>query len=119
MARGEPIRVEEQRMVKATFHHFGVPTSIKKGEETYLEGGKVYITDPEKHPFRVEFLRFDADSPLPAELQSGPHAAFLVDSLDEALKDQEVILPPFDATAELRCAFIKDGDALIEVMEKR
>jgi len=31
----------------------------------------------------------------------------------------EVILPPFDATDELRCAFIKDGEAVIEVMEKR
>lgn len=106
-------------MFNATFHHFGVPTSQRKGEENYIEGAKVYVTDPEKHPFRVEFLRFEADSPLPAAIQSGPHAAFLVDSLDEALEGQEVILPPFDATYELRCAFIKDGGAVIEVMEKR
>lgn len=106
-------------MVSATFHHFGVPTSVKMGEENYIEGAKVYVTDPEKHPFRVEFLRFDVDSPLPDAVKSGPHAAFLVDSLDAALEGQEVIIPPFDATYELRCAFVKNGDAVIEVMERK
>ena len=106
-------------MAAAQFHHFGVPTSVKRENENYIEGAKVYVTDPEAHPYRVEFLRFDADSPMPPEIMNGPHAAFLVDSLDEALIAQEVILPPFDATYELRCAFIKDGDAVIEVMEKR
>ncbi len=106
-------------MATAQFHHFGVPTSVKRDGENYIEGAKVHVTDPEAHPFRVEFLRFDADSPMPAEIINGPHAAFLVDSLDEALAGKEVILPPFDATYELRCAFIKDGDAVIEVMEKR
>ena len=40
-------------------------------------------------------------------------------NIDEALKGQNVIIPPFDATAELRCAFIMDGEAVIEVMQKR
>ena len=103
----------------AQFHHFGVPTTEKQPEETYLEGAKVYITDPEKHPYRVEFLRFEEGTPMPAELCNGPHAAFLVDSLDAALVGQNVLIPPFDATDELRCAFITDGPALIELMEKR
>lgn len=106
-------------MVSATFHHFGVPTSVKMGEENYIEGAKVHVTDPEKHPFRIEFLRFDADSGMPDVLKNGAHAAFLVDSLEAALAGQEVLIPPFDATDELRCAFIKDGDAVIEVMEKK
>jgi len=50
---------------------------------------------------------------------SHPHAAFIVPSLDAALEGQNVIVPPFDATDTLRCAFIKDGDAVIELMERR
>lgn len=86
---------------------------------TYLEGGKVHISDPEAHPYRIEFLCFDADSPMPEAIKTRPHVAFLVSSLDTALAGQNVILPPFDATDELRCAFIQDGEAVIELMEKR
>ena len=106
-------------MASSEFHHFGVPTSAKGDNEAYIEGGKVYATDPESHPYRVEFLRFEPDSPLPEAVRTQPHAAFIVPDLDKALEGQNVILPPFDATPELRVAFIQDGDAVIEVMEKR
>ena len=106
-------------MASAEFHHFGVPTSAKGADEGYVEGAKVYVTNPENHPFRVEFLRFEADSPLPEAVRPRPHAAFLVPNLNEALDGKNVIIPPFDSTAELRCAFIMDGEAVIEVMEKK
>ena len=106
-------------MASSGFHHYGVPTSAKHDNETYIEGGKVYATNPEAHPYRVEFLRFEADSPLPEAVRTQPHAAFIVDSLDDALKGQEVVIPPFDATPQFRVAFINDGGALIEVMENR
>ena len=101
------------------FHHFGVPTSVKSEAETFLEGAKVYITDPETHPFRVEFLRFEADSPMPEALKTTCHAAFIVSNLDEALAGKTVLIPPFDATDKLRCAFVTDGDALVELMQYR
>lgn len=100
------------------FHHFGVPTQDKHEDETYIESARVYITNPETHPFRVEFLRFEADSPMPQEVCAKPHAAFLVDCLEEALAGQTVVIEPFLATENLRCAFIKDGDAIIEVMQR-
>lgn len=106
-------------MASAQFHHFGVPTDVKSADESYIEGAKVFVTNPEAHPYRVEFLRFEAGSPMPSEVCSQPHAAFIVPSLDEALKGQNVIIPPFDATEKLRCAFIKDGAAIIELMENR
>ena len=106
-------------MASGEFHHLGVPTSATYDNETYIEGAKVYATNPDAHPYRVEFLRFDADSPLPEAIRTRSHAAFIVGNLDAALEGQNVILPPFDATDTLRVAFIMDGDALIELMEKR
>jgi hypothetical protein len=100
------------------FKHYGVPTTQQQDDELYIEGAGVYITDPEAHPYNVEFLRFEADSPMPQEIQTKPHAAFLVDDLDKALEGKDVILEPFDATETLRVAFIVDGDALIELMEE-
>ncbi|MDQ1256935.1 MAG: hypothetical protein QG656_1535 [Candidatus Hydrogenedentes bacterium] len=101
------------------FHHYGVPTAAKSANEVYIAGGGVYATDPEAHPFRVEFLRFDADSPLPKVVQDHPHAAFVVDDLDAAVTGMNVIIPPFDATDVFRCAFVQDGDAVIELMQRR
>ncbi|MFP4055232.1 MAG: hypothetical protein ACLF0G_00005 [Candidatus Brocadiia bacterium] len=101
----------------AEFHHFGVPTSTKQENETYLEGAKVYITDPESHPYRVEFLRFEADSPLPEAVRTQAHAAFVVDDLDAALAGQNVVIPPFEPMEGLRAAFIQDGAAVIELMQ--
>jgi len=106
-------------MAACTFHHFGVPTTVQGNNENYIEGGKVHVTDPDSHPYRVEFLRFEPDSPLPEAIRTRPHAAFLVDNMEVALAGRNVILEPFDATDELRVAFIMDGDAVIEIMEKR
>ena len=106
-------------MALGEFHHFGVPTSAQTDGENFLDGAKVYVTNPETHPFNVEFLRFMPDSPLPDAVKTQPHAAFIVPDMDAALAGREVIIPPFDATDELRCAFILDGDAVIELMVRR
>jgi hypothetical protein len=106
-------------MAQSQFHHLGVPVSTTQENEIFIEGGKVHITDPEAHPYRVEYLRFEPDSPMPQDVQTKAHAAFMVDSLDAALKGQNVIIEPFDATEDLRVAFINDRGAVIELMEER
>jgi len=103
----------------AQFHHVGVPTRARKPKAVYIDGAKVHITDPGDHPYRFEFLRFEPGSPMPEALQKGPHVAYMVDDIDAALKGEKVIVPPFDATPRLRCAFIlKDGVA-VEVMQAK
>lgn len=106
-------------MAAIEFNHFGVPTSVKSENENYFEDIKVYATDPETHPYRVEFLRFEADSPLHEAVRTRPHAAFLVPNLDAAIEGQDVIIPPFDVNDVLRVAFIQDKEAVIELMEKK
>lgn len=106
-------------MALGTFHHYGVPTSANLKDPIYLKEAKVHITDAGKHPYNVEFLRFEPGSPMPEVVRTRPHAAFIVEDLDKALKGQNVIIPPFNATEELRVAFVTDGDAVLELMEKR
>ena len=101
----------------STFHHFGVPTHTKQDNETYLDGAKVFITDPESHPYRVEFLRFEEDSPMHKDIINNPHAAFMVPDIEAAMKGKKVIVDPFDATESLRVAFINDNGAVIELMQ--
>ena len=102
----------------AQFHHVGVPTSTKQPKETYLEGGKVSITDPGANPYQFEYLRFEPGSPLPEIMQKNPHVAYMVDDLGAALKGEKVILPPFDPMPGLRVAFIVKDGVVVELMQK-
>ncbi|NQT87686.1 hypothetical protein HQ560_13030 [bacterium] len=102
----------------ATFKHFGVPTQTVQENETYIEGAKVYVTDPDANEYKIEFVRCEAGCPMPEIIQTTPHAAYMVDDLAAAMAGKEEVLAPFEATDTLRVAFIKDGDALIELMEE-
>ena len=61
--------------------------------------------------FKLKQLKYEV-------VKTKPHAAFMVDDLDAALAGKDVVIPPFDATEDLRVAFLADGDALIEVMQR-
>ena len=101
----------------SNFHHFGVPVSVEQENEIYIEGAKVFITDSESHPYRIEYLRFEKDSPMHEDVINNPHAGFTVDDLEAALEGKNVIIEPFDATETLRVAFINDKGAIIELMQ--
>ena len=101
----------------AKFHHFGVPTQDQHDGEMHLEGAKVYVTDPEQHPYNVEFVRCEPDCPMPEIIQTTPHAGFMVDDLEAAVEGQEIVLPITPIDESLSIAFIKNGDALLELMQ--
>ena len=100
------------------FSHIGIPTSIAREGETYLEGGGVYITDFNSHPNKIEWLRFDDSSPLPEVLKTVAHVAFEVDDLDAALAGNDVLIEPFEPFEGLKVAFILDDGAPVEFMQK-
>jgi hypothetical protein len=99
------------------YDHFGVPSTTKQENEILYGDIKTYATSPDDHDFRVEFLRFEEGCPLPKELQTMCHTAFIVDDLEEAMKGYKVIMEPFNVTETLTCAFIMDDKALIELMQ--
>jgi len=101
-----------------TFHHVGIPSGQVRPGETYLEAARLYVTDAAANPYQIEWLRFETDSPMPVELKSGPHVAFLVDNLDQAMAGKPVLVEPFVPMPGLRVGFIKDDGAIVELMEK-
>ena len=46
------------------FHHYGMPTTEKQPGEVYVEATKVWVTDPLAHPLKIEYLRYEPDSPV-------------------------------------------------------
>ena len=103
------------------FHHIGVPTKIKHENETYLEASKVYITDPDTHPYHIEWCRWMPGSESPELLRTTTHIAFLVKSVDAELAKydkKDIFIEPFEPFAGAKVAFINHEGTLIELLQK-
>lgn len=99
------------------FSHIGIPTSEPKPQENYLEEAKLYVTDFNDSEHKIEWLRFEADSPLPELLKTTAHVAYMVDDLNAAMSGQEVLMEPFSPVEGLLVGFIISEGAPIELMQ--
>lgn len=99
------------------YHHVGIPTSEPKPGERYLEFAKTFIVGHEKSEFGVEWMRFEADAPIPALVRQVPHVAFEVGDLDAELEGREILIAPNSPSKGVRVAFIVENGAPIELME--
>jgi len=101
------------------FDHVGIVTTEKKPDEIFIAPTRVWITDFQKHPYRIEWLRFEPDSPVTGPTRVGPHVAYRVESIAEASKGLKVLLEPFDVGFAVVAFFQTDDGAVIELMEYR
>lgn len=99
------------------FDHVGVPTDQKQPGELYVPATKVWITDPAQHPHRIEYLRFEPDTPVSGPVRDLPHMAFRVEKLEPEMQGAEILLGPFHATDTLRVVFVLRDGAVFEFME--
>lgn len=100
------------------FSHIGIPSTVKRDNETYLEGARLYVTDFADSENKIEWLRFEEDSPMPEQLQTIAHVAFKVENLDQALEGQEILIEPFEPMEGLKVAFILENGAPVEFMQE-
>jgi len=99
------------------FDHIGLTTIEKQPNEMYVESTKVWVTNPLENDQRIEYLRYEPDSPVTGPLRELPHIAFRVDDLDKEIEGEEVILGPFNPTDTLRVVFIHKEGLVYEFME--
>jgi catechol 2,3-dioxygenase-like lactoylglutathione lyase family enzyme len=102
------------------FDHVGLPTDEKQPVEMYVKDTKVWVTNPLVHPYKVEYLRYEPDSPVTGAVRNLPHFAFRVEDLNEAIADSggEIVLGPFRPTGgEMRVVFVVRDGAVFEFME--
>lgn len=99
------------------FDHVGFITTEKKPGERFVEATRVWVTDIESHPYRVEWLRFEPDSPVTGPVRESPHVAFRVECIDTASRGLKVLLEPFDAGIAKVGFYQTDDGAVVEFME--
>jgi len=98
-------------------HHFGIPTDKKHDKENYMAGAKLYVTDVSDSPNKIEFLRFEPDSPLPKLLQTTAHIAYKVKDIKQAMAGKNILMEPFSPAPGLQVGFIIEEGIPIELMQ--
>ena len=100
------------------FDHVGFIAQEKKEDEDWVEATRVWVTNPRQHPFHVEWLRYEPDSPVTGPVRERPHVAYKVDNLKNAAQGLKVLLEPFDVGGFVRVGFYECEDgSVIELME--
>ncbi len=100
------------------FSHVGMITTEPKPGEVFIEATRVWITNFVDHPFHVEWLRFEPDSPVTGPVRNQPHVAYRVPQIEQAAGSLKVLLEPFEPLPGLRVAFFLTPDgAVVELME--
>ena len=103
------------------FHHVGLRAHEPQPGEDYVPPSKCWVTCPDRHPNRVEYLRYAPDSPIDPAFMATPHIAYAVDELEPHLEGKEVYLAPFDVGAPpfATVAFTKEDGLFVEYMKFR
>jgi len=99
------------------YHHLGVPTKEKHDGEVYLKEFKVYVSGYDTSPYKIEWMRYEKDSPINELVKTVPHIAFEVDDLDAAIKGKEILIEPNSPSPGIMVAFIVDKGAPIEFLQ--
>ena len=99
------------------FEHIGIITTEKKPDERFVPATRVWVTDFTKHPQRVEWLRFEPDSPVTGPVRRMPHVAYRVDDLEAAGEGLKVLIAPFDAGPRYAAFYQTADGAVVEFVQ--
>ena len=103
--------------MSAKYLHVGIPITNKKPGMFYSDELKIWMSNPDDHDYKIEYLRFEEGTPFPEIMHKNPHVAYEVDDMDKYLADaDQVIFGPKAVSEEMTIAFIIKDDAIMELV---
>ena len=99
------------------FDHIGIPAQAKRDGMRLLESKRLWLTSPADHPYRVEWLWYEAGSPEVELIRTVPHVAYRVASLEDAMAGETILAEPFDVFGEVRVSFVEVDGAPVEFVQ--
>jgi hypothetical protein len=103
------------------FHHVGLRAMEPQAGENFVEATRCWVTDPNQHPQRIEYLRYESDSYLDDTFKNTPHVAWVVDDITPWIAGKEIAIAPFDVGDPpfVRVAFVWEEGMISEYMAFR
>ena len=98
------------------YEHFGIPVKIPKKEMIYYPEYKVWCSDYEKDPYRIEWIFFEEGSGMHLLIQTVSHVCFLVSDIEKAVFGKKILLKPTSFNSH-HMAFIEEDGVPIEFMQ--
>ena len=77
----------------------------------------MYVSGYGDSQYKIEWMRYEFDCPLPEIVKTIPHVAFEVENLVESIKGKKVIIAPNSPSEGVQVAFIEENGALIEFIQ--
>ena len=105
------------------YHHIGLPAADQAAAipgETYIEASDMWISSPDDHPQRIEWLRYGPKNETPAAFRTAPHLCYEVDNLQEYLTSigSDAVPNPMGNPPFANVVFLNDGSGIeIEYIE--
>ncbi len=99
------------------YHHIGIPTTVPRAGEVYLEKHRTYVSGFETSPYGIEWMRFEPGSPVPELVRTVAHVAFEVDDLMAEIEGKELLIAPNSPSEGVLVAFIVDNGAPVEFLQ--
>lgn len=103
--------------IEGAFHHIGIPTTEPRHGERFSQRFGMYTSDSACQTIRIQWHRFEADSPLHPLIRLVPHVALKVDDLERAIRGYKLLLDPYEPIPGFRAAMIEDGGCPIELVQ--
>lgn len=103
---------------KYKYHHIGLPTTVPQQNEEYNPAMKHYAAGYFESQYGIEWLRFEAGSPLHPLIQTVPHIAFVVEDIKAVILGKKVIFGPDHHPAHgVTVCFIEEDGAPVEFLQ--
>ncbi len=101
-----------------TFHHVGLRAFEPQPKENFVVATRVWVTNPDDDPRKIEWLRYEPDSWLSEEFKNSPHVAYVVDDIDPWMEGKEIAIEPFEVgdPAFVRVVFVWEDGWIAEYM---
>ena len=99
------------------FSHIGIPTTEDKDWDGFCEPGKFHYTNFVKDEYKVEYVKFDADSNASEMVKTMPHVSYFVDKIEEAIVGRKVLGEIFSPADGVRVVYINHNGSPVEFLE--
>jgi hypothetical protein len=99
------------------YNHIGIPTTSSFEGEIPVPHLQVTVSDHQNNSFGIQWQRYWDGAPYPDLVKTVPHVAFEVDDLEDAIRDQKVIIRPNSPSNGVLVAIIEVNGAPVELMQ--